>query len=249
MVIFSFGSGFQLESSDPEYFAKVKANVAKAQSKGIEVGAYDLIGWSRNSNAAVPGSMALAPDGHTLAAGACWASGWRDFLTDHVNKMGNLTGLSMIETDGPYGGYSCSNASHVHHHGEGDSVYMQVRGQGDFYRELRNKGFFINAPDDYFFQGSNKEGVGYNENQFSLPRLEQACCSSITLPCIRFLFFALGVLSCAYIAIAADDHSGDPLRGHLHHAADRRLVLRATGRLPCRGRGRIVLAALAGEWL
>jgi hypothetical protein len=46
----SSGSGFQLESTDPEYFAKVKANVAKAQSKGIEVGAYDLIGWSRNSN-------------------------------------------------------------------------------------------------------------------------------------------------------------------------------------------------------
>ena len=45
---------------------------------------------------------------------------------------------------GPYGGYACSNASHIHHHGEGDSVYMQVRGQGDFYRELRDKGFFIN---------------------------------------------------------------------------------------------------------
>ena len=63
--------------------------------------------------------------------------------------------ISVIETDGPYGGYSCSNSSHIHHHGEGDSVYMQVRGQGDFYKELRNKGFFINAPDDYFFQVSS----------------------------------------------------------------------------------------------
>ena len=87
----------------------------------------------------------------------------------------------MIETDGPYGGYSCSNASHIHHHGEGDSVYMQVRGQGDFYRELRNQGFFINAPDDYFFQGTNKEGVGYNENQFSLPRLEELVITRSTL--------------------------------------------------------------------
>lgn len=137
MVIFSFGSGFNLESKDPHYFAQVKANVAKAKSKGIEVGAYDLIGWSRNSNGAVPGSMALAPDGHTFSAGACWASSWRDFLTERVNAMGNFTGLSMIETDGPYGGYSCSNSSHIHHHGEGDSVYMQVRGQGNFYRELR----------------------------------------------------------------------------------------------------------------
>jgi hypothetical protein len=123
----------------------------------------------------------------------------------------------VIETDGPYGGYSCSNSSHIHHHGEGDSVYMQVRGQGDFYKELRNKGFFINAPDDYFFQvsslsmrpgilpyhcrstmqacscqvltlhsafclqGTNKEGVGYNENQFSLPRLEQLVITRATL--------------------------------------------------------------------
>ena len=101
----------------------------------LQVGAYDLIGWSRNSNSAVPvsmdmwipqallhshllarlhiasvktaanrsnmmylfcpilvcwqiqGSMALAPDGHTLAAGACWASSWRDFLTERVNAM------------------------------------------------------------------------------------------------------------------------------------------------------------------
>lgn len=60
-------------------------------------------------------------------------------------------------------------------------MYMQVRGQGNFYRELRNKGFFINAPDDYFFQGSNKEGVGYNENQFSLPRLEQLVITRSTL--------------------------------------------------------------------
>jgi hypothetical protein len=38
--------------------------------------------------------MALAPDGHSFAAGACWASSWRDFLTERVNAMGNLTGLS-----------------------------------------------------------------------------------------------------------------------------------------------------------
>ena len=54
MLIYSFGSGFQLESTSAEYFAQVRANVAKAKSKGIEVGAYDLIGWSRNSNGAVP---------------------------------------------------------------------------------------------------------------------------------------------------------------------------------------------------
>ena len=64
-------SGFQLESDDPEYIATVKKNVDTARAHGIEVGAYDLIGWTRNSNGAVPGSMALAPDGHSTGSGAC----------------------------------------------------------------------------------------------------------------------------------------------------------------------------------
>lgn len=58
---------------------------------------------------------------------------------------------------------------------------MQVRGQGDFYRKLRDRGMFINAPDDYFFQGTNKEGIGYNENQFSLPRAQQLVITRTTL--------------------------------------------------------------------
>ena len=31
---------------------------------------------------------------------------------------------------------------------------------------------FINQPDFYFYQGGNKVGMGYNENQYSLPRWE-----------------------------------------------------------------------------
>lgn len=58
---------------------------------------------------------------------------------------------------------------------------QQVRGQGEFYRKLRDRGVFINAPDDYFFQGSNKEGIGYNENQFSLPRAQQLVITRTTL--------------------------------------------------------------------
>ena len=92
-----------LESNDPKYIASVKANVATAHAHGIEVGAYDLIGWTRNSNSAVPGSMALAPDGHSAGSGACWASSYADYLMQRVDQMANLTGLSMIETDGPYG--------------------------------------------------------------------------------------------------------------------------------------------------
>ena len=87
----------------------------------------------------------------------------------------------MTHENDRYAGYSCSDPTHLHHHGEGDSVYMQVRGQGKFYSSLRDRGLFINAPDDYFFQGTNKEGIGYNENQFSLPRAQQLVITRTTL--------------------------------------------------------------------
>ncbi len=38
MVIFSFGSGFNLESQDPAYLAAVKSMVQYAHARGIEVG-------------------------------------------------------------------------------------------------------------------------------------------------------------------------------------------------------------------
>ena len=43
MLIFSFGSGFRLETSDPAYLKTIKDQVDYARSKGIEVGGYDLI--------------------------------------------------------------------------------------------------------------------------------------------------------------------------------------------------------------
>ena len=38
MLIYSFGSGFNLETADPAYLAQVKQQIAYAHSKGIEVG-------------------------------------------------------------------------------------------------------------------------------------------------------------------------------------------------------------------
>ena len=46
MIIFSFGSGFNLESSDPQYWTEVKASVDYANAHGIEIGGYDLIALS-----------------------------------------------------------------------------------------------------------------------------------------------------------------------------------------------------------
>jgi hypothetical protein len=173
MLIFSFGSGFNLETADAGALAKVKAQVAYAQSKGIEVGGYDLICLDRG-HGGYGGNVgdqwdAVMGDG-SLGQDACFASGWVDKLNEYAYGFINLTSLSMLETDGPYGGGSCASTNHSHHLQLSDSVYQQTRVQASWYAGLRSRGVYINQPDDYFFQGGQRTGLGYNEDQYSLPR-------------------------------------------------------------------------------
>jgi hypothetical protein len=132
MLIYSFGSGFNLETADPAYLAQVKAQIAYARSKGIEVGGYDLICLDRG-NGGYGGNVGdqwdrVLDDG-SLGADACFASGWVDKLNDFAYGFINETGLSMLETDGPYGGGSCASTNHSSHRQLSDSVYMQTQVQ------------------------------------------------------------------------------------------------------------------------
>lgn len=161
MLIFSFGSRFNMESEDPEYLERMRSDIAYANSRGIEVGGYDLIVWTRR----VPNYW-MADKGN----GACIASDWYDYLLTRVLNFIEKTGLSMVETDGPYPGYTCSSRNHSHHRGLDDSVYWQLKLQSEFYKILREKDIYINQPDEYFYQGGSKTGMGYSESQFSLPR-------------------------------------------------------------------------------
>jgi len=54
--------------------------------------------------------------------------------------------------------YECVSEDPVNDPG---TVEAQFRNQAYFYSQLQSAGFFINAPDFYFAQGINKEGVGY----------------------------------------------------------------------------------------
>eukprot|EP01064_Diplonema_japonicum_P011089 TRINITY_DN1836_c1_g1_i1.p1 TRINITY_DN1836_c1_g1~~TRINITY_DN1836_c1_g1_i1.p1 ORF type:complete len:730 (+),score=233.37 TRINITY_DN1836_c1_g1_i1:85-2274(+) len=164
MFIFSFGSGFNLESTNPSYLAEVKSLVQYANAKGIEVGGYDLICLDRGGS--VPKEYQAV--GNT--GDACFASGWYDDLFGKAKGFLNSTGLSMLETDGPYGGETCGSTSHAHHHNLDDSVYKQTVLQNTFYQEMRRLGVYVNQPDDYFFQGGSRTGMGYDEQQYSLPR-------------------------------------------------------------------------------
>jgi hypothetical protein len=111
MLIFSFGSGFNFENTDPAYLAEIKADVEYANAHGIEVGGYDLISDTRSGT----GYDATNPVTSQSEGDACMASAWKNELTTKVMTFVNKTGLSMIETDGPYCGNPCGSGDHDHY--------------------------------------------------------------------------------------------------------------------------------------
>eukprot|EP00697_Spironema_sp_BW2_P015561 gnl/Spiro4/6458_TR3313_c0_g1_i1.p1 gnl/Spiro4/6458_TR3313_c0_g1~~gnl/Spiro4/6458_TR3313_c0_g1_i1.p1 ORF type:complete len:759 (-),score=179.88 gnl/Spiro4/6458_TR3313_c0_g1_i1:82-2358(-) len=173
MLIYSFGTDFDLETANQTYLNIIRDQVAYAHSKGIEVGGYDLICLARGHDG-YGGNVgdewdAVALDGN-LTSNACFASGWYDKLNSLVENFVQYTGLSMLETDGPYGGESCASTNHSHHTGYDDSVYEQMQRQSSFFMQLRNLGMYVNQPDTFFYQGGSKTAMGYDENQYSLSR-------------------------------------------------------------------------------
>jgi hypothetical protein len=145
----------------------ITSDIAYANRKGIEVGGYDLIALTRQVQASW---MAIDPNTGQPRDSACFASGWYDYLLNRTLTFMDRTGLIMVETDGPYGGYSCASTNHVHHRNNDDSIYQQNILQGNYYKVLRERSVYINQPDNYFYQGGSKTGMGYNEEQYSLPR-------------------------------------------------------------------------------
>lgn len=169
MMIWSFGSDFNAESKNVTYIKEMAADIAYANSKGIEVGGYDHICWGRNAGKIWD---RIDPDTGKTTKDACFASGFVDQLTSRLINFINQTGLSMLETDGPYSGLTCASTVHAHHKGLSDSVYQQTQLQNGFYHTMREMGLYTNQPDSYFYQGANKAAMGYAEVQFNLPRFE-----------------------------------------------------------------------------
>jgi len=168
MIMFSFGSGFDLESTDPAYVRNITKIIKFAHEHGnIEVGAYDLIALSRhppNASWSAIDPVTLKPEGN-----ACFASHWVDYLSKAVFNFISKSKLSAIETDGPYGGQPCANnhnhtninlTGHEYHKGLGDSEYRQNTLQARFFSKLKNTGMYIHAPENYDYYGQSKSGMG-----------------------------------------------------------------------------------------
>jgi len=83
------------------------------------------------------------------------------------------TDFDLLEHDGPYPGDYCASTTHKYHKGYEDSQWVQWNMTKDFYHWLKEKDIYLNAPDFYYLQGSNKCGIGYREVNWSLPRDQQ----------------------------------------------------------------------------
>ena len=174
MVIMTFGSGFNIESEDPEYIAGMKELADYAHRKGVQLGGYTLMCASRgvgdDFNCIDPET---GKPGSRYGQSACLASRWADGYFERVLNFMDATGMDIIETDGPYHGDVCASTSHAYHNGLADSQLRQWEACVRFYHECRARGIYINSPDQYYLNGSNKCGMGYRETNFSLPRERQ----------------------------------------------------------------------------
>lgn len=174
MIIYTFGSGLDVEKEDPAYIAKVKADVDYAHSKGIEVGAYSLFSSRRIDDANdVINPKTGKPGGAIFGNAPCFGSMWG---TNYLRKLTNFlaqTGLDLLEHDGPYPGDICASTNHPGHRGEADSQWVNWKISADLYSWCRSRGIYINQPDYYFFAGGNKTAMGYREDNWSLPRAQQ----------------------------------------------------------------------------
>jgi hypothetical protein len=174
MIIYTFGSGLNMENQDPIYLGKVKADVDYAHGKGLEVGAYSLFSSRRVDDVNdVINPKTGKPGGAIFGNAPCLGSRWG---FEYLHKITNFiaqTGLDLLEHDGPYPADICASTNHPGHHGEEDSQWVNWKMSAGLYEWCCGRGIYVNQPDYYFFAGGHKTAMGYREDNWSLPRAQQ----------------------------------------------------------------------------
>ncbi len=173
-VILSFGSHLTMERNTPENHAKWKKMADYAHQKGIMIGGYTLfssrkIGLETDVIDPVTGKPGNAFFGNA----PCFASQWGlDYHKAIIDFFAN-TGFDILEMDGPYPGDVCASTTHPGHKGLEDSQWRQMELQKSLFHWMAAHGVYVNAPDWYFLDGTNKIGLGYREVNFALSRDQQ----------------------------------------------------------------------------
>ena len=175
LLCMSFWSGFDMENESPQYLAEMRALIEYGAERGVEVGGYSLLASRRikpdDQNCIDPETG--KPGGGMFDFCPALASPWGQDYFRKLRKFIDETGSRMLENDGPYPGDLDAAARPPLQKGVNDSRFVQWRIITNFYKWLRERGVYLNAPDSYLLSGSNAGGMGYREKNWSLPRAQQ----------------------------------------------------------------------------
>jgi hypothetical protein len=174
MGIITFGSGFNLESTDTAYRKQWKELSDYARSRGIGLGGYSLLSSRSISEQDDVVNPATGKTGGVIHGNApCLGSSWGRQYMEKLYSWYPVTGMNLLEHDGSYPGHICASNTHPGHRGKNDSQWSQWRTITDFYKWCRAEGIYLNIPDWYYLNGGTKCAMGYREVNWSLPREQQ----------------------------------------------------------------------------
>jgi len=170
-LILSFGSHLDMEDTTTANLNRWKVLAGYAHSKHVFIGGYDLFSSRQISDADdVIDPKTGKPGGALFGHAPCFGSKWGLAFRDKIKNFFTQTGFDIWENDGPYPGDVCASTTHPGHKDLEDSQWRQMEIQKELYHWLNARGIYINAPDWYFLDGTNKIAIGYREVNFSLPR-------------------------------------------------------------------------------
>ncbi len=174
-VILSFGSHCNMEDTSAANINKWKTLSDYAHSKNILIGGYSLFSSRKISDEDdVIDPITGKPDAAAFFGNApCMGSKWGLTYLAKLKYFINKTGFNIFENDGPYPGDVCASTKHPGHKNLDDSQWKQMELQKELYHWCNENGIYVNAPDWYFLDGTNKIAIGYREVNFSLPRANQ----------------------------------------------------------------------------
>ncbi len=174
MVILSFGSGLNMEDISEKNISKYKALADYAHSKGIELGGYSLLSSRWISEEVDVINPETGKRGGVIHGSApCLNSQWGIDYFKKLKIFLKKTGFDLLEHDGSYPGQLCASTKHIGHKGLQDSQWKAWKRITNFYKWCNENGISLNVPDWYYLSGSTKNGIGYREVNWSLPRAQQ----------------------------------------------------------------------------
>ncbi len=174
-VILSFGSHCNMEDTSAQNVKRWKTLSRYAHNKGIMIGGYSLFSSRKISDKDdVIDPVTGKPDAAAFfGAAPCMGSNWGLHYLAKIKHFLSQCEFDIFENDGPYPGDVCASTTHPGHKDVDDSQWKQMELQKSLYHWCSEHGIYVNAPDWYFLDGTNKIALGYREVNFSLPREDQ----------------------------------------------------------------------------